>query len=169
MFNKRSSAMSNKDAKKEKEASSAFDCLAVTQVQVFPFEGTLGHVLGLASVILNDQFQIRGLRIMDGEKGLYVGYPNDPFYKGEDFRSVCCPMTKQLREHIENCVLEKYSASADPKEWVVEFKNGDEMTIKMEVSEFTRADAIVLAKGKIEAKYGKKVAEGLELVSATEK
>ena len=163
--------MSNKDAKKEKEASSAFDCLAVTQVQVYPFQQgpSMGHLLGLASVVLNDQFQIRGLRIMDGENGLYVGYPNDPFYKGEDFRSVCCPMTRQLREHIENCVLEKYSASADPKEWVVEFKNGDEMAIKMEVSEFTRADAIVLAKGKIEAKYGKKVADGLELVSATEK
>ena len=163
--------MSNKDAKKEKETSSAFDCLAVTQVQVYPFQQgpSMGHLLGLASVVLNDQFQIRGLRIMDGENGLYVGYPNDPFYKGEDFRSVCCPMTRQLREHIENCVLEKYSASADPKEWVVEFKNGDEMAIKMEVSEFTRADAIVLAKGKIEAKYGKKVADGLELVSATEK
>ena len=155
----------------EKEISSAFDCLAVTQVQVFPFkEGpSMGHIVGMASVILNDQFQIRGLRIMEGENGLFVGYPNDPFYKGEDFRSVCFPMTRQLREHIENCVLEKYSASADPKEWVVEFKNEDEMTIKMEVSESTRAGAIVLAKGKIEAKYGKKVAECLELVSATEK
>ena len=155
----------------EKEISSAFDCLAVTQVQVFPFkEGpSMGHIVGMASVILNDQFQIRGLRIMEGENGLFVGYPNDPFYKGDDFRSVCFPMTRQLREHIENCVLEKYSASADPKEWVVEFKNEDEMTIKMEVSESTRAGAIVLAKGKIEAKYGKKVAEDLELVSATEK
>ena len=163
--------MSNKDAKKEKEASSAFDCLAVTQVQVYPFQQgpSMGHLLGLASVVLNDQFQIRGLRIMDGENGLYVGYPNDPFYKGEDFRSVCCPMTKQLREHIENCVLEKYSASADPKEWVVEFKNGDEMSIKMEVSEFTRADAIELAKQKIAAKYGNMVANALELVSAAEK
>ena len=155
----------------EKEISSAFDCLAVTQVQVFPFkEGpSMGHIVGMASVILNDQFQIRGLRIMEGENGLFVGYPMDPFYKGDDFRSVCFPMTRQLREHIENCVLEKYSASADPKEWVVEFKNEDEMTIKMEVSESTRAGAIVLAKGKIEAKYGKKVAEDLELVSATEK
>ena len=155
----------------EKEISSAFDCLAVTQVQVFPFkEGpSMGHMVGMASVILNDQFQIRGLRIMEGENGLFVGYPMDPFYKGDDFRSVCFPMTRQLREHIENCVLEKYSASADPKEWVVEFKNEDEMTIKMEVSESTRAGAIVLAKGKIEAKYGKKAAEGLELVSATEK
>ena len=155
----------------EKEISSAFDCLAVTQVQVFPFkEGpSMGHIVGMASVILNDQFQIRGLRIMEGEHGLFVGYPMDPFYKGDDFRSVCFPITRQLREHIENCVLEKYSASADPKEWVVEFKNEDEMTIKMEVSESTRAGAIVLAKGKIEAKYGKKVAEDLELVSATEK
>ena len=155
----------------EKEISSAFDCLSVTQVQVFPFkeDPSMGHMVGMASVILNDQFQIRGLRIMDGENGLFVGYPMDPFYNGDDFRSVCFPITRQLREHIENCVLEKYSASADPKEWVVEFKNEDEMTIKMEVSESTRSGAIVLAKGKIEAKYGKKVAEDLELVSATEK
>ena len=153
------------------ENTAAFDCLAVTQVKVYPFKETpsMGHIVGMASIVLNDQFQIRGLRIMEGENGLFVGYPMDPFYKGDDFRSVCFPMTRQLREHIENCVLEKYSASADPKEWVVEFKNEDEMTIKMEVSESTRAGAIVLAKGKIEAKYGKKVAEGLELVSATEK
>ena len=153
------------------EHTTAFDCLAVTQVQVYPFkEGpSMGKMLALASIVLNDQFQIRGLRIMEGENGLFVGYPNDPFYKGDDFRSICFPITRQLREHIENCVLEKYSASVDPKEWVVEFKNEDEMTIKMKVSESTRAGAIVLAKGKIEAKYGKKVAEDLELVSATEK
>ena len=157
--------------KKTEEISSAFDCLAVTQVQVYPFKETpsMGKLLGMASIVLNDQLLVRHLRIMEGENGLFVGYPMDPFYKGDDFRSVCFPMTRQLREHIENCVLEKYSASADPKEWVVEFKNEDEMTIKMEVSESTRSGAIVLAKGKIEAKYGKKVAEGLELVSATEK
>lgn len=163
--------MSNKDAKKEKETSSAFDCLAVTQVQVYPFKETpsMGHVKGMASVVLNDQFQIRGLRIMEGDNGLFVGYPVDPFYKGEDFRSLCFPITRQLREHIENCVLEKYSAAVDPKEWVVEFKNGDELSIKMKVSEFTRADAIELAKQKIASKYGNMVANSLELVSATEK
>ena len=155
----------------EKEISSAFDCLAVTQVQVFPFKEvpSMGHIVGMASVILNDQFQIRGLRIMEGENGLFVGYPNDPFYKGDDFRSLCFPITRQLREHIENCVLEKYSAAVDPKEWVVEFKNGDELSIKMEVSEFTRADAIELAKQKIASKYGNMVANALELVSAAEK
>lgn len=90
----------------------AFDCLAVTQVQVFPFkEGpSLGHMKGLAQIVLNDQMVIRGLRIMDGEYGLYVSYPLNPFYKGDDFRSVCNPITRLLREHIEACVLEKYQA-----------------------------------------------------------
>ena len=90
-----------------------FDCLAVTAVQVFPFkEGpTLGHMKGLATIVLNDQIQIRGLRIMESEYGLFVAYPLDPFYKGEDYRSICLPITKQLKEHIENCILEKYQAS----------------------------------------------------------
>lgn len=89
---------------------SPFDVLAVTDVKVFPFKDSinLGHHKGCAQVTLNDQLVIRGLRIMDGENGLFVGYPLDPFYKGEDLRSVCFPITRQLREHIENCVLEKY-------------------------------------------------------------
>lgn len=96
-----------------RETSKAFDCLSVTNVQVFPFkEGpSLGHMKGMATIVLNDQIQIRGLRVMEGENGLFVGYPNDPFYKGEDYRSICCPITRQLREHIETCVLEKYQAA----------------------------------------------------------
>jgi len=96
----------------EPHMDSQFDVLAVTKVEVSPFEAgaDLGHIKGLAKVILNDQLIINGLRIMDGENGLYVGYPYDPFYKGEYLRSVCFPMTRQLREHIENCVLEMYKA-----------------------------------------------------------
>jgi stage V sporulation protein G len=48
---------------------------------------------------------------MDGEYGLFVSYPNDPFYKGDDYRNIYNPITRKLREHIENCVLEKYQAA----------------------------------------------------------
>lgn len=87
-----------------------FDCLAVTSVQVWPFKdaGSLGHMKGLAQIVFNDQFVIRGLRIMEGANGMFVGYPTDPFYKGEDFRTLVNPITRQLKEHVENCVLEKY-------------------------------------------------------------
>ena len=87
-----------------------YDCLAVTKVQVYPFrDGAIcGKILALATVVLNDQLTIRGLRVKDGEYGMFVGYPNDPFYKGEDLRSIVFPIKRVLREHIENCVLEKY-------------------------------------------------------------
>ena len=89
---------------------SPFDVLAVTDVKVYVFNesSNMDQVKGLATIVLNDQLQIRGLRVMEGINGMYVAYPNDPFYKGEELRAGVFPMTKQLREHIENCVLEKY-------------------------------------------------------------
>lgn len=89
---------------------SDFDVLAVTDVKVYVFNesSNMDQVKGLATIVLNDQLQIRGLRVMEGINGMYLAYPNDPFYKGEELRAGVFPMTKQLREHIENCVLEKY-------------------------------------------------------------
>jgi stage V sporulation protein G len=152
----------------EKEISSAFDCLAVTQVQVFPFkEGpSMGHLLGLATIVLNDQFQVRGLRIMEGANGLYVSYPNDPFYKGEDFRSVCCPMTRQLREHIENCVLEKYRASLDPVDWKVRFRL-DNDALETIIKETDRRSAIETARTNLKIRFGS-VVENAEVELAEE-
>lgn len=84
--------------------------IEVTKVDVYPFkEGAyIGHVKAIANIVLNDQIQVRGLRVMDGENGLFVGYPVDPFYKGEGFRNIVFPITAELRHHIEKSVLEKY-------------------------------------------------------------
>lgn len=103
--------MTTENNKKDmQEQSDSFDVLAVTNVQIFHFkEGmSLGSIKAEASVVLNDQLQIRGLRVVNGSNGLFVSYPCDPFFKGEETRYVCTPITRQLREHIENCVLEKY-------------------------------------------------------------
>lgn len=95
---------------KANETPFTFDCLAVTKVQVYPFkEGlNLGKMKGLATVVINGQLELRGLRIMQGENGLYVGMPNDPFCKGEEFRSLFLPITRAFREHLETAVLDKY-------------------------------------------------------------
>lgn len=84
--------------------------IEVTQVNVYPLnEGAyIGRLKALANIVLNDQIQVRGLRVMDGENGLFVGYPVDPFYKGEGFRNIVFPITAELRQHIEKSVLEKY-------------------------------------------------------------
>ena len=100
--------------KKKAKEETAFECLSVTSVQVYPFRdgARCGNILGLANV-LNDQLLLSGLRIMDGINGMFVGYPPNPLYKGEDFRSSVFPITRALREHIENCVLEKYIAETE--------------------------------------------------------
>lgn len=87
------------------------DVLKVTQVKVFPFkEGpSMGHIKAFATVVLNDQLNLRGLRVMDGKDGLFVGYPIDPFYKGEEYRSIFFPIARELREEIETAVLKEYT------------------------------------------------------------
>lgn len=96
--------------KKQFRPAPAFDCLAVTdvEVKVFPSLPGADHIKGVAQIVLNDQMIIRGLRIMDGTSGLFVSYPIDPFFKGESFQFLVNPLTTQLREHIENCILKKY-------------------------------------------------------------
>ena len=92
-----------------------FDCLAVTEVNVTKFPNLPGasHIKGVAEIVLNDQLILRGLRIVDGTAGLFVSYPIDPFFKGEDLRNIAIPITRQLREHIENCILRKYQEIAN--------------------------------------------------------
>ena len=94
----------------KKKSKIEFDCIAVTEVNVtkFPNLPVASHIKGVAEIVLNDQLILRGLRIIEGSIGLYVCFPIDPFFKGEDLRCIAQPITRQLREHIENCILEKY-------------------------------------------------------------
>lgn len=104
---------SKKTVEKTVEAveTPSFPTLEVTKVEVFPFKGgmSLGKMKAMASVVLNDQLQIRGLRVYDGINGLFIGYPCDPFFKGEESRYVCAPITSELRAVIEKAVLDKFN------------------------------------------------------------
>ena len=86
------------------------DPLQVTQVVVVILPSPVGKTRALARVVINDQLQLTGLRIVDGSNGLFVGYPNDPSYKGGDYRSIFYPLSKELREHVEHVVLTEFNA-----------------------------------------------------------
>jgi stage V sporulation protein G len=83
--------------------------LQVTQCQVYLLKEKLGKTRAMVRIIFNDCLQMTGIRIVDGAQGLFVAYPNDPGYKGDDYRSLFYPLTRELREHVEEVVLEKYS------------------------------------------------------------
>jgi stage V sporulation protein G len=164
-------------ANKKSSTAIEFDCLAVTNVQVFPFKegASLGHMKGMATIVLNDQIQIRGLRIMEGENGMFVGYPIDTFYKGEDYRTVCLPITRQLREHIENCVLEKYHALMDDeltsKQWLVEYKSTGCIEVKGELNIMALAadTARDEACRQLAIKFGERSLNEIEITSVVQK
>ena len=97
-----------------KKKINAFDCICVTDVRISlirQIEG-LTHTKALAEVVFNDQLLIRGIRVVEGENGLYISYPF-PFHPtaGDDGqpRSTVFPITNVLRDHVESVVLEKYN------------------------------------------------------------
>ena len=105
-----------------KKKINAFDCICVTDVRISlikQIEG-LTHTKALAEIVFNDQLLIRGIRVVEGENGLYISYPF-PFHPttGEDGqqRSSVFPITKVLCDHVEAVVIEKYQD-------VVKKKNG---------------------------------------------
>jgi stage V sporulation protein G len=96
--------MANEKAEKTETAK------MVTNVQIFPFKmGCMGgtdKTLAFANITLFGKFLVRGLRVKDGENGLYVQYPLDP----DDIRfsSVVMPLDRETRETVEAEVIEAY-------------------------------------------------------------
>jgi len=93
--------------KKQKEKPS-LDALKVTNAQVYPVKAKGSKTLAMARVVLNEQLQLTGLRVVDGVNGYFVSYPIDPTYQGEDYHSIYYPLQKELREEIEFRILQKY-------------------------------------------------------------
>lgn len=83
--------------------------LIPTNVQVYPLTEHMGKTRAFARVVLNDQLQLTGLRVIEGSNGLFVSYPNDPSYNGEDYKSIYYPITRELRDAIEQAVLTKFN------------------------------------------------------------
>lgn len=83
--------------------------IIVTNIKIFPFKDAgIGHIRALANIVLNDAIMIRGLRIMEGTNKPFLCYPVDPFFNGTNLRSVIVPLSRELREYIENEVLKQY-------------------------------------------------------------
>lgn len=62
---------------------------------------------GFASIILNESFAVCDLKIIRGNKGLFVAMPSRRRRDGT-FHDVAHPIAQPLREHIESTVLDHY-------------------------------------------------------------
>lgn len=81
--------------------------LQVTACRVFLNQAEDDRLKGFASIILNNEFAICDLKIIRGNKGLFVAMPSRRRRDGT-FHDVAHPIVPTLREQIENIVLGEY-------------------------------------------------------------
>ena len=75
-------------------------------VRVYPSQ-TKGNPLAYASVTLGGCFAVKGIRVMDSEKGAFVAMPDRKDSKGE-YHEVCFPTTAAMREALNTAVMGEY-------------------------------------------------------------
>ena len=66
-----------------------------------------GNCRAHASVNINGCFAIRGVKVMESSKGLFVSMPSYRAGNGE-YKDICFPVTKEARQEFDNAVLDAY-------------------------------------------------------------
>jgi len=70
------------------------------------------NLLAFASVKIADCFVVDGIKIVAGEKGLFVDMPSVQDSKGK-FHDICFPVTADFRSQLNNAVLDGYVAAVE--------------------------------------------------------
>ncbi|MBQ8322458.1 MAG: SpoVG family protein [Clostridia bacterium] len=68
------------------------------------FEGS--KTKAFASVNIGDAFAVHGIKIVEGEKGVFVSMPQRK--DGEDYKDVFHPITAEAREEMNKQILNAY-------------------------------------------------------------
>jgi stage V sporulation protein G len=89
----------------------------ILDIRVYPIDEPKGNTLAFASVAVDDMVAIRGVRVVDGEKGPFVSMPQSQDNAGL-YHDIAFPLTNDLRKEIGEAVLEEYGIQAglDPAE-----------------------------------------------------
>ena len=79
------------------------------EAKVYPIEEPKGNTLAFASVSLDDTVAIRGIRVVNSEKGNFVSMPQSKDNEG-NFHDVAFPLSGDLRREISRAVLTEHKA-----------------------------------------------------------
>lgn len=66
-----------------------------------------GNKKAVVSITFDNEFAVHDIRIIDGEKGLFVAMPSRNSGDGE-YRDIVHPINQETREKIQNAILAKY-------------------------------------------------------------
>jgi stage V sporulation protein G len=82
-------------------------------VSVRPIEPK-GNLVGFASLKINDSFVIDDFKILQGDKGLFVGMPSKPDRNSKTgYRDTARPITKEFRAELTGAVTTAYREAVE--------------------------------------------------------
>lgn len=61
----------------------------------------------VVSITLDDEFVVHDIKIIEGDKGLFIAMPSKKASDGE-YRDIAHPINSQTRESIQKVILESY-------------------------------------------------------------
>jgi len=79
----------------------------ITDVRLRKIE-TEGKLRAYVSITFDDSFVVHDLRVIDGTKGMFVAMPSKRLPNG-DHKDIAHPINTEIREKIQNAVLDVYN------------------------------------------------------------
>ena len=70
-----------------------------------------GKMKAVVSITIDNVFVIHDIKVIEGEKGLFIAMPSKKSADGE-YRDIAHPINAETRGMLEQIILEKYEESA---------------------------------------------------------
>ncbi len=80
--------------------------MKVTDVRVRKITNE-GKMKAIVSITLDDEFVVHDIKVIEGDKGLFIAMPSKKGTDGE-YRDVAHPIATATRKEIQQLILEKY-------------------------------------------------------------
>ena len=77
----------------------------ITDVRIRKVEKE-GKMKAVVSITIEDEFLVHDIKVIDGEKGLFIAMPSRKAADGE-YRDIAHPINSDTREKIQNLILER--------------------------------------------------------------
>ena len=80
--------------------------MEITDVRVRKIDKE-GKMKAIVSITLDNEFVVHDIKVIEGEKGLFIAMPSKKAADGE-YRDIAPPINSQTREAIQSIILENY-------------------------------------------------------------
>ena len=74
-----------------------------------------GKMRAVVSITIDDEFVVHDIKVIEGEKGLFIAMPSRKANDGE-YRDIAHPINSTTRDNIQRLILEKYKAEIENAE-----------------------------------------------------